>query len=78
MHDPAINRRAIFGCPSGTSDNRAGDVAHQIPYPMAGVEEGLAKEEHAEKDGGDDEGKEGPCPDVEVVVGRRLGAHGER
>ena len=43
---------------------------------MAGVEEGLAKEEHAEEDGGDDEGEEGPGPDVELVVGWRFGAHG--
>jgi hypothetical protein len=42
---------------------------------MAGVEERLAKEEHAEKDGGDDEGEEGPGPDVELVVSWRLGAH---
>jgi hypothetical protein len=40
------------------------------------VEEGLAKEEHAEKDDGDDKGEEGPGPDVELVVGGRLGAHG--
>ena len=35
----------------------------------------MAKDEHAEKDRGDDEGEEGPGPDVELVVGRKLGAH---
>jgi len=57
-------------------DERAGEVAEERPNPVAGVEERLAKKEHAEKDHGHDEGEEGPGPDVELVVGRRLGAHG--
>jgi len=57
-------------------NERAGEVAEQRPNPVAGVEERLAKDEHAEKDRRDDEGEEGPGPDVELVVGRRLGAHG--
>ena len=38
----------------------------------------MAEEERAEKEGGHDEGEEGPGADVELVVGRRLGAHGEK
>jgi hypothetical protein len=45
---------------------------------VAGVEELPAEDEHAEKDDGDDNGENGPGPDVELVVGRRLGAHGEK
>jgi hypothetical protein len=60
----------------GYLNDRAGEVAEQIPNPVAGVEELPAEDEHAEKDDGDDDGEEGPGPDVELVVGRRLGAHG--
>jgi len=35
-----------------------------------------AEDEHAEEDDGDEEGEEGPGLDVELVVGRGLGAHG--
>lgn len=45
---------------------------------MAGVEKRLAKDKHAEKNRGDDEGEEGPGLDVELVVGLGLGAHGQK
>lgn len=61
---------------TATSNDRAGEVAEQIPDPVAGVEEMRAEDEHAEEDDGDEEGKEGPGLDVELVVGRALVAHG--
>ena len=64
------------GAPAEDLDDRAGQVAEQIPNPVAGVKERLAKDEHTEKDRGDDEGEESPGLDVEFVVGRGLGAHG--
>jgi hypothetical protein len=56
-------------------NNRAGEVADQIPNPLAGVEEVRTKDIHAEKDDGNEEGKKGPGLDVELVVGRGLVAH---
>lgn len=45
---------------------------------MAGVEERLAEDERAEKDGGYNDGKESPGLDVELVVGLGLVAHGRK
>ena len=56
--------------------DRAGEVAEEVPNPVASVEKMRAEDEHAEKDGGDDEGEEGPGLDVEGIVGRGLVAHG--
>ena len=57
---------------------RAGEVAKQIPDPMAGVEEGLPEDEHAEEREADHEREEGPGLDVELIVGRGIVAHGRK
>src|ERR1700683_2606599 len=59
-------------------NNRAGEVTDQIPNPVAGIEERLAKDEGNEKNCGHNDGKEGPGLDVELVVGLGFGAHGRK
>ncbi len=57
-------------------DDRAGEVADQIPNPVTGVEEGRPQGVHEKKDGGHHDGKDGPGRDVSLVVGGGLVAHG--
>ncbi len=59
----------------GFLDNRAGEPAEEGPDDVSPVEEMAAEDKHDEQDEGEDDGQGGPGLDVELVVGRVLGAH---